>query len=213
MIFAICKSTAPSGSSRERNCVCIMKIFLSGVSMAVLRVEMENILRFFPLIHIMKPFMRICFPGAVAILRALACFFATKAFAVAFSFSVNADVFAPADTDMDANSDSTCFSNAATFFIPKGAGLFCSTSNPTSGSFSIKSTDHLLQAIHSTRDGAGIKVQPVSYMEMLRRGPYERNKAQSSSRISGSKEGGSVARSLLTTRALTWHELMVLWST
>jgi len=112
MIFAICKSTFPSGSSKGRKVLFIVKMDLRGFISAMLVMEIEKMLRFFPDMYIMNPFMSICFPGLVATDIAFAFFLATSAMAEELLLSVR-DPVPP--------SDSICFSMAFTRRMPIGA--------------------------------------------------------------------------------------------
>lgn len=107
--FGSCKSTP----SNCRNVFDTENKDVKGDNMAELVMLMLKILSWFPDMYIMKAFIRICFPGADATLKALAFFLESRAMCCC---CVSVDV--PPDECV------ACFSYCKTAFIPIGTAQF-----------------------------------------------------------------------------------------
>jgi hypothetical protein len=135
------RSTLPSGSSQERNAFDTFNMPLTGFMIAMVVIEIEKTLRFFPDIQSMNPFIAICFPGENAMDMALDCFRARMATACFCSAAVLPA--SPLAEWLDFCSIS--LSTDRTRPMSHGAGFFWSAPYPTSHSRKLRFTDQRLR--------------------------------------------------------------------
>ena len=151
------KSNLPSGSSHDRNTLGVFKIPLMGFIIAIEVIEIEKMLRFFPLIHIMNPFIAICFAGPMAIDIAFVCLRALMATACLFSAADNVEP----SFDFNVLFCSISFSIDRTNLMSQGAGFLCNCAYPGSFSFRFRLTDQRLRNWREKHNGRRRGVQEL----------------------------------------------------
>lgn len=155
--LALARSTFPSGSSHERNAFDKLNIPRIGFSIAIDVMDIEKMLRFFPDIQSMKPFMAICFPGENAMVMARDFFRAQ----IAKDFLLSAAAWAILDSLLslllllpdESDLRSISFATDWTRCISQGGTIFWSVPYPISHSRRFRLTDQRLLQKREEREG------------------------------------------------------------